>query len=475
MNRVILLGTVLALGACGKKSDALVERGGSASAIVTDPACAKAKKHGDLAWLEDDYPSALACAKATHVPLVVDLWAPWCHTCLSMKSTVFMDKALAPQADKFVWVSLDTDRETNAPAVAKLPLAAWPTFYVLGEDESVLARFAGAASLAQFSAFLDAGLASRGATDASAQALLAAERALAVKDFATADAQLQLAVSKAPSTWSRLPDALVSWIHTKKSRNDDAGCFELAENHVAGEGLGNAASVADFIGIAAECATDLLKADPTTKDRVDTFRTRAIAELKKQYSDANAPLSVDDRSDAMVYARELMVDLGDKEYAKETAEQQVALLEDAIKNASEPMSAMTYNYQLADAFIFLERPLEAVPYLQKSATDLPNEYDPAARLANVYYEAKRYEDAKLWADKALSLVYGPRKARVLEIRANVAKAQGKRDEEKLYRAQSVEMWKSLPAGQQNPVAQKKAEDALAALDQPAQGSGSATK
>jgi hypothetical protein len=30
-----------------------------------------------LPWIEDDYAKALAEAKARHVPLMVEVWAPW--------------------------------------------------------------------------------------------------------------------------------------------------------------------------------------------------------------------------------------------------------------------------------------------------------------------------------------------------------------------------------------------------------------
>ena len=92
-----------------------------------DP-CAKAEKENGNAmpWIADDYASALACAKAKQVPLVLDEWAPWCHTCLSMQSTVFTDASFAKDASKFVFASIDTERDTNAPIVTKYPLSAWP-------------------------------------------------------------------------------------------------------------------------------------------------------------------------------------------------------------------------------------------------------------------------------------------------------------------------------------------------------------
>jgi thiol:disulfide interchange protein len=34
-----------------------------------------------IVFLEDDYPSALAKAKAEKKPLFLDSWATWCHSC----------------------------------------------------------------------------------------------------------------------------------------------------------------------------------------------------------------------------------------------------------------------------------------------------------------------------------------------------------------------------------------------------------
>src|SRR5215470_12512697 len=104
-----------------------------------------------------------------------------------MQSTVFTDASFKPEVDRFVFAALDTDKEVNAAAIAKYPPSAWPTFYVIGRDagapDAVLARFVGAASLAQFHLFLDAGRkAQQGGTAGADARLLGAERAIAVKD-----------------------------------------------------------------------------------------------------------------------------------------------------------------------------------------------------------------------------------------------------------------------------------------------------
>src|ERR1043165_6912433 len=112
---------------------------GKTQTAEQDP-CAKANAHegGPMAWIADDLPSALQCAAKRKQAVVLDLWAPWCHTCLSMQTTVFTDASFEADASKFVFAALDTDRDANAAAVAKYPPSAWPTFYVIGPDEQVL-------------------------------------------------------------------------------------------------------------------------------------------------------------------------------------------------------------------------------------------------------------------------------------------------------------------------------------------------
>jgi thioredoxin-like negative regulator of GroEL len=441
----------------------------AAHGATVDP-CSKAEVEGSMVmpWIADDLPAALACAKQRKVPVVIDEWAPWCHTCLSMQSTVFTDPSFKPDIARFVFAALDTDKEANAAAVAKYPPSAWPTFYVIGEDRStgatdaVLARFVGAASLAQFHAFLDAGVKAQQGGAAGADAhLLGAERATAVKDFATAEQELTAALAQAPADWTRRPDALTSLISTKRKRKDIAGCLDVADKQL--DATGNAAAATDFIVSAMACAEEA-KADAAQAARVKRLRERAAARLTKLVADAKAPLSVDDRSDALATLREIQDALGKHTEAHATAERQRALLDDAAAKATAPMAAMTYNWQRCDVYTYLGRPLDLVPALEKSARDLPHEYDPRARLGWIYLQAGKLPEATKWTDEALAMVYGPRKARLLTQRVEIAQKQGDKDAEKKYRQQLVQLWESLPPGQANPEALAKAKEGLAALD-----------
>lgn len=460
MYRVLVIAALLATACKGKGNEGTQDK--------VAQACAEAVAHGPLRWIEDDYPAALACAKAKNLPLVVDLWAPWCHTCLSMQTTVFTDPSFAAAANRFVFVAIDTDREANAPIVGKLPLSAWPTFYVLGTDEAVLARYVGGASKEQFHAFLDAGTkALVGATGAD-QHLLAAERAIATKDLETADRELTAALAAAPETWVRRPDALVSLLQTKSKRNDTAGCMALADASM--DQTGTTASATDFVSIALGCADTTAKTDPAA---ATGLRVKAIARLQKLVDDPGAKLSIDDRSDAMLYLREALEKEGEKADAIALAEKQAAMLADASAKAPNPKAAMTYNWHLAEVHVFLGRPLEVVPALEKSASDLPGEYDPPARLGWVLLKADKLADAATWTNKAIKLAYGPRKARVLGQRADIAAKMGDVRVERAYREQVVALWASLPPGQANPDALAKAKEALAKLEVPAADTGSA--
>ncbi|HET6583191.1 MAG TPA: thioredoxin family protein, partial [Nannocystaceae bacterium] len=132
----------------------------AAPAVASDPAaCEGAEREGGaLRWFHDDYPRALACARAKGVPLAIDMWAPWCHTCLSMQAYVLTDERLADYDRRYVFLALDTDRDANASVVGKFPPAAWPTFFAVSPvDESVQSRYVGAATVEEFARFLDDG------------------------------------------------------------------------------------------------------------------------------------------------------------------------------------------------------------------------------------------------------------------------------------------------------------------------------
>jgi len=431
--------------------------GNPAPASASSP-CAKAKPEGALDWIADDYPAALACAREKHVPVVVDLWAPWCHTCLSMQATVFADPKLADEKSRFVFVALDTDREVNAPALAKLSTSAWPTYYVVDSaSEQVLARFVGAAGLDQFRGFLDAGARATSGGAAAADAhLLSAERALAVKDFASAGQEAAAALASAGDAWPRRREALNDQLIVT-AKADPHGCVELGELHA--RDIGADAIATNYLERAWGCASKLPADDP----EVAKLRPAALARWKEILGDAASPLSVDDRAEALGFLRDALDDTGDHDGARAAAEQARQLVDEAAAKAPTPLAAMTYNWPRAEVYAYLQRPLDLVPALEKSARDLPGEYDPRARLGWIYLKAGKLPEAAKWTDEALAMVYGPRKGRLLGQRAEIAESMASIDEAVNLRQQAVALYESLPASQQSAGALEQARQALAKI------------
>ena len=101
-------------------------------------------------WYRDDPAAALARAERERKLVVVDLWAAWCHTCLSMQEFVLTDAKLPDAGARFVFLAIDTELGRNADFLSRFPTSGWPTFYVLSPTGPVVrGRWLGAASPSQ--------------------------------------------------------------------------------------------------------------------------------------------------------------------------------------------------------------------------------------------------------------------------------------------------------------------------------------
>jgi thiol-disulfide isomerase/thioredoxin len=479
MARSVVLACLVVFG-CGR------EGGGNAAPVTktnppSGPDCAKAVAKGPIKWIEDDFAAAVACAQVMNAPIILDLWAPWCHTCIAMQTTVFLDPSFAAMADKFVFAALDTDRESNAAAVAKFSTSAWPTFYVIDPKQQVLARFVGAATLQEFQGFMQAGTrAAAGGIAAADARLLGAERALAARDLDTADEELTAAIAAAPPTWPRRAEALGSLLLTKYKQDEQMACIELADKYM--DAVGASAIATNFWSTAVSCAG---KREKEVPEKSKEIRERAIAKLRAAIDDPKAPLSVDDRGEALGYLRDALDDAGKKDEAKQVAERLRAHVDEAWAKAPTPFARMAFLWPRAEAYAYLERPVDLVPDFEKLAAELPTEYDPPARIGWLYLRGGKLAEAATWTDKALAMVYGPRKGRLLMQRADIALAAGDRLLERRYRSEAVMLFETLTEGQQQPDALAKAKLLYEEADKAARaaesqkataaGSGSAVK
>lgn len=387
---------------------------GAIAALALDPApsAPAASQTTSLKTIDDDYNTALAQARAAgHEVIVVDLWAPWCHSCLSMKNFVLTDARVLALGDKATLLAVDTEKERNQALVERFKPTAWPTFLVLDvATEQVLARLTGSATAPEFARFV------REAKQVPA-ALREAEVAMTAGEADKAMALFDKALS--PKAIKGLPASTIG---------RSAGNFMLllsAANkgkQCAARGTELASAVRDSYYEAA------LWMGVGYCELGEKAPRKAVMEKVKSRLDAllaspTVGLSADDASDVYDMLGELDAALGDAAAAKQRAQARLALLEAAAKNAKTPTEAQTFDAHRTDVYLALGRTSDAIAMLQQSEKDAPEDYNPPARLARVYLAAGDLSGARAAIGRAEARVYGPRAAVVAILAGDIAEKQ----------------------------------------------------
>jgi tetratricopeptide (TPR) repeat protein len=385
------------------------------------PAPAPAAEGATIAFIENDYAKALAEAKARGLPLFVDAWAPWCHTCLSMRAYVFPDAQVRRLSSRFVWAAIDTERDENATAVTRLGVHVLPTLYVIDPvTEQPLVAWPGSLTATELAALLeDAEIAARrsDAGSEAAAALLRGHQAGAAGNLSEAIAAYRAALAAAPSDWPRRAqavDGLVTRLHDDKQL---PACVTTASEEAPRMPPGTA--LADVLRAALDCASDLAPKAP------ERARLPALLVLGERVAtDPSEPILADDRSDLFDYVVGGLRDAGKKDDAKRVAHAWSAFLDEQAAHAPTPAARTVFDAHRLLAYIAVDQPQRAVPMLEQSERDFPEDYNPPARLAAAYMQLKRYDEALSAVERALTRAYGPRKLRLWSLMADVYEAKG---------------------------------------------------
>ena len=398
---------------------------GEPAKVDTAPKPAQAKVSLIANEMHDDVEGAMKKARAEGKVVLVDAWAPWCHTCLSMKSYVLPDPSLAPLADRVVVVAIDTDRPENAGFLEKYAVNVWPSFFVLDPAAGqVLGYWPGSASAREMKQLLDESIASLDDARASKmpagspdRELLTAKAAQATGEYDKAAKAYARAVDKAPATWARRSEALMGWVFALyRGRNWDE-CARVGKAH-ANEVTG-AAVPADYSSMLLACASKLPAGEVQTE-----AKRAAVAKLKEITEKPAADASADDRADALAILADALKEGGDLEGARKANEARVAVMEAAAKAAPTPEAAATYDYARAGAYVAMGRANDAVKMLEQREREMPDSYEPPARLAGVLARIDRLPEALAAIDRAIKRAYGPRKLQYLKLKSDILAQMG---------------------------------------------------
>ena len=424
-----LLGACLVLAGCAHPS--------GTSAVPAGPQ-----------FIADDWPGALARARAEGKPLFVDAWAPWCHTCVSMKSYVFPDPALASVADRFVWLEVDTEKAVNRSFVERFPQESWPTLMVVDSiTGQPVRRWVGSATAIELVARLQAAALALtpGAPGTPGQAALAqASAADAAGDHAGAASALRYALAATPPRSLDHGQAAEALALRLEQDGRSAACLELARSELSRVAPGTA--LANLASTGLSCALELPEANPARDAALQQFEGR-VATLT---ADPSVVLLADDRSslfETLVGARKARGDLAG---AHAAAQSWAAFLDGEAARAADPAARAVFDSHRLAASIALGEPERAVPFLQQSARDFPQDYNPPARLAVAYLRMREPQRALEQATRAESLVYGPRTLRVLLIKAEAQVGAGDAHAARATLARAEQFVQKLPATQRTP-------------------------
>jgi thioredoxin-like negative regulator of GroEL len=333
----------------------------------------------EVTFVEDDYPRALAQARAKGIPLFVDAWASWCHTCQSMRAYVFPDPRLQALAARFVWLAIDTERESNADLVARLGVHVLPTLYVIDSaDERVRLAWQGSLTAPELVTLLDDTVDGGG---------------------------------------PRGPLAVDETVMRSSREGRAAECVATADREAPRMPPGTA--LADVLRTGMECA-DEPQASPAERAAV-----ARLAELGERIaSDGSQPILADDRSDLYDHVIGAYETLGRTEDARRLARSWSTFLDAEAARAATPAARAVFDAHRLQACLALGEPERAIPLLEQSQRDFPGDYNPPARLAAAYLAMKRYDDALDASRRALALAYGPRKLRIWSLQADILLGKG---------------------------------------------------
>ena len=111
-------------------------------------------------WL-DSFEEAKKLSIEKNVPIVLHFEAVWCGACRQMDSAVLSQQDVVKHlGNTVIGVRIDADRDPEL--IAKYGISSLPTEVIIGSEGQELARYAGSATLAEYTARLDKSGASNG-------------------------------------------------------------------------------------------------------------------------------------------------------------------------------------------------------------------------------------------------------------------------------------------------------------------------
>jgi tetratricopeptide (TPR) repeat protein len=362
-----------------------------------------------------------------------------------MRAFVFTDAALARHAGRFVWLEINTDLPGNAAFQERYPVENWPTLFIIDpREEKALVRFAGSATVPQLERLFEDGERAYRGVAQGPEALLARGDALYGEGKAGEAADvLAQALAEAPPDWSRRGRALESLLVAQWGAQRYEPCARTALAELPR--VPRSASWANATTMGLTCALQL----PEDAGSTEGLRS-ALEEKAREALSPSLEMPADDRSgvyDALVQAR---AEAEDVDGAKALAGEWLTFLEGEAAKAKTPERRTVFDSHRISAALVVGDLNRVVPAIEQSEKDLPDDYNPPARLASLYRRLGRLDEALAASDRALARVQGSRRLRVLGERADIHLARGEKDAAVRTLEEALAHARTLPGAQVSP-------------------------
>jgi tetratricopeptide (TPR) repeat protein len=324
-----------------------------------------------------------------------------------MRATVLNDQALGKQAGRFVWLSIDTEDAKNQAFLEKYAWEAVPTFDVIDpKSEKIAYSWIGAVDLPGLLARFDEAESAFRRTDAVAPG--------------------------APST----PDAeVLAMALAGKNEECALRALELLPDLSPGSVKASVAST----GL--DCAL--------SSPEKANWRGAALVILGVTVHEALSYPGLLDDDRAGLYAS--LVDAKDRQHdevgGKARAAEWITWLNAQAMSAPSVEARAALDGYRVSAALRAGTPEAVLTAIEASERDLPNDYNPPARLATVLRELGRYDEALAASDRAIAKVYGPRTIRLWEDRATIFEKKGDPENAKAALRHAIDFAGTLPASE----------------------------
>ena len=362
-----------------------------------------------------------------------------------MRAFVFTDKSLERRAGQFVWLSINTERAGNSGVLSRFPVEVWPSFFVIDpRTEKIALRWVGGATQPQVEKLLDDGRRAVAGKGKGVEEILArADRLYGEKKNAEAAAAYREALRKASPQWKSRARVTESLLFALQSTRDFAACADTAQ--ATFRKLAQTPSAANVAAIGLDCALSIDAEDPRRANLV-----AALAQDARQVIGHPRPgWAADDVSSVYDELAQERAAAKDESGRHEVLSDWARFLEGEASRAKTPEGRAVFDSHRVSVYLALGEPERAVPMLEASQRDLPDDYNPPARLAAAYKAMKRWDDALAAIDRALAKAYGPRKVGYFGTRADILAAKGDTVAARETLEEAIRFAEALPAEQRS--------------------------